>query len=287
MRCTATWSGNVQNGYSTPLHVELSAPSVTATPDRPPDANGWYNHPVSVTTAGSAFSGIASCTAPQPFSGPATPGTAISGSCVDNAGKTATASFPFRYDATPPSLSASSQPADGSVDLSWQASAGPAPLEWVQVARDPGANATASSVLYQGDGRQFSDRGVHNGTRYTYTLTAMDEAGNVAQQTLTAKPGMRLLAPAAGARLSAPPALSWTAIPKAAYYNVQLFKGRQKILSAWPAKPGLHLKRTWRFGGHRRRLGRGTYRWYVWPGFGARKAARYGRRIGSATFVIR
>ena len=128
---------------------------------------------------------------------------------------------------------------------------------------------------------------MRNGTRYTYTITAMDQAGNVAQETVTAKPGMRLLAPAAGASLSAPPALSWTAIPKASYYNVQLFKGKTKILSTWPTKAGLQLKRTWRFRGHRHRLARGTYRWYVWPGFGSRKAAHYGHVVGTATFVMR
>ena len=68
---------------------------------------------------------------------------------------------------------------------------------------------------------------------------------------------------------------------------MQLFKGRQKILSAWPTKPSLQLKRTWRFGGHRRHLARGTYHWYVWPGFGQRKHPHYGHVIGTATFVIR
>ncbi len=224
---------------------------------------------------------------PQTYGGPATPGTALAGSCTDNAGKVASASLPLSYDATPPALAASSQPADGSVHLTWQASAGPAPLQWVQVARDPGVAPSAASLLYQGGGNSYQDKRVRNGTRYTYTITAMDQAGNVAQETVTAKPGMRLLAPAAGASLSAPPALSWTAIPKASYYNVQLFKGKTKVLSAWPTKAGLHLKRTWRFGGHRHRLARGTYRWYVWPGFGSRKAAHYGHVVGTATFVIR
>ena len=289
LSCAGTWSGKVQSQYSTPLHIEISAPSATATPDRPPDVNGWYNHPLTVTVAGSAFSGIASCTGPQTFSGPPTPGTALGGSCTDNAGKVATASFPFRYDATPPSLTAASRAADGSVNLSWQASAAPAPLQWVQVSRDPevpGASA-AARVLYQGGASSYTDSRVRNGTNYTYTITAVDQAGNVTEQTVTAKPGARLLGPGEGARLSAPRALSWTAIPKATYYNVQLFKGKTKIMSAWPVHPSLTLKRTWHFGGHRRRMTRGTYRWYVWPGFGSRKAAHYGRRIGSASFVIR
>ncbi|MFL5861907.1 MAG: hypothetical protein ACJ780_14190 [Solirubrobacteraceae bacterium] len=286
--CAVTWSSDGStSSLSFRLHLETSAPSATTTPDRPPDANGWYNHPVSVTFAGTAFSGIASCTPAQAYAGPDTSGTSIGGTCQDNAGKTAGASFPFRYDATPPSLRAATQPADRSVNLTWQASAGPAPLQAIQVVRAPGVSAAAASVVYQGPARSYRDRRVRNGTRYTYTVTATDQAGNVTRQMVSAIPGARLLSPAPGAHLGAPPTLNWTAIPKASYYNVQLFKGREKLLSAWPPKPNLHLKRTWRFAGQHHRLTRGRYRWYVWPGFGSRKAAHYGHRVGTATFVIR
>jgi hypothetical protein len=40
------------------------------------------------------------------------------------------------------------------------------------------------------------------------------------------------------------------------------------------------------FQGHRYRLGAGLYRWYVWPGFGSRAQARYGRRLGGSTFRV-
>jgi hypothetical protein len=104
---------------------------------------------------------------------------------------------------------------------------------------------------------------------------------------VSAKPGVRLLAPAAGARLGAPPALSWTAVPKASYYNVQLFKGRAKVLSAWPTKPSFKVAHSWKFGGRRHRLAPGSYRWYVWPGYGRQSANHYGRPVGHATFVIK
>ncbi|MFZ0090593.1 MAG: hypothetical protein WAL63_13850, partial [Solirubrobacteraceae bacterium] len=71
----------------------------------------------------------------------------------------------------------------------------------------------------------------------------------------------------------------------AAYYNVQVFR-HGKILSAWPKRASLQLAKSWRFGGHRYRLKPGRYRWYVWPGFGRRSAAHYGRRVGSGTFVV-
>jgi hypothetical protein len=80
--------------------------------------------------------------------------------------------------------------------------------------------------------------------------------------------------------------LRWTSVPNATYYNVQVFRGG-KILSEWPKGVSLRLARSWQFGGHRYRLQRGTYRWYVWPGFGPRAASSYGAKIGSGTFVVR
>jgi hypothetical protein len=91
--------------------------------------------------------------------------------------------------------------------------------------------------------------------------------------------------PAAPAAL--PPLLRWHRARGARYYNVQLFRGRKKILSAWPAHPRFQLKKSWRFHGHRYRLTRGRYRWYAWPGFGPRAAARFGNRIGAGTFYFK
>ena len=71
----------------------------------------------------------------------------------------------------------------------------------------------------------------------------------------------------------------------ASYYNVQLYHDG-KVLSAWPKRASLQLSSVWEFARHRYHLKPGTYRWYVWPGFGPRAAARYGRMIGAATFVI-
>jgi hypothetical protein len=188
---------------------------------------------------------------------------------------------------TPPSLSVTFEPADHLAGLSWHAAAGPAPLAWVQVSRSPGLKGAAGSVLStDGGDTGFNDGRVRNGTAYTYTITAADQAGNVTQRTVTITPGIRLLSPASGARLKNPPTLRWTAIPKASYYNVQLFRG-SKILSAWPTKASLTLSRVWRFGGKRHRLAPGRYHWYVWPGYGPQRNAHYGHAIGNATFVIR
>ena len=72
----------------------------------------------------------------------------------------------------------------------------------------------------------------------------------------------------------------WRADPRATYYNIQIWRGaaRNKVISAW-VRGSSYVLRT--------RLARGSYSWYVWPGYGPRSAARYGKLAGSATFTIR
>ena len=208
--------------------------------------------------------------------------------CIDNAGKTVAAvSAPFAYDPTPPTLTAAANPGDQNVALSWQAGGDVAPIAAVQVTRAGGTSAAAVATVYSGTGSGFNDTHLKNGAHYTYTITARDMAGNVTTQTVGATPNPRLLSPALNAHLSAPPMLSWTPAPGATYYNVQLFRADpRKVLSMWPKLASLQLRPTWRFDGHRFRLKPGKYRWYVWPGFGKRKAGRYGHMIGSGTFVV-
>ena len=68
--------------------------------------------------------------------------------------------------------------------------------------------------------------------------------------------------------------LSWTPVPGASYYNVQLYRGDpRKVLSLWPATASLQLKHTWRFEGRRYRLKPGKYELVrlarVWTGAAA------------------
>jgi hypothetical protein len=287
VNCTFTspeFSGPVTATYD--LSVELSSPTVSATTSRPPDANGWYNHPVDVGFKLNSFSGLAMCTADQTYAGPNTSGITVSGGCTDNAGKSASATVALRYDATPPVLSLTAVPGDRSATLRWRATTDLAPLTSLRVVRSPGLRGAPASVLAPRSGAgSYSDGHVRNRTAYRYTVTATDQAGNVAVRSVVVKPGPRLLTPASGAHVRTPPRLTWTAIPRATYYNVQIFRGG-KVLSVWPKRAHLQMTRTWRFGGHRFRLRRGRYRWYVWPGFGRRSAARYGAPVGSGTFVV-
>jgi hypothetical protein len=75
--------------------------------DRPPDGEGWFNHPVAVTFTGTdAASGIAACTT-LTYAGPDVAAAPLSGTCRDAAGHV---SAPFagtlRYDDTPPRITA-------------------------------------------------------------------------------------------------------------------------------------------------------------------------------------
>jgi hypothetical protein len=161
-----------------------------------------------------------------------------------------------------------------------------APLSEVRIERAPGRRGRSPSLVYRSLGTSFEDTRARNGVRYRYTIAVTDQAGNSTTQVVFVTPGPHLLAPGRGAHLSTPPALLWTPVRGASYYNVQLYRGNKKVLSSWPDRANLQLVTSWKFGGHHYRLRRGRYRWYVWPGFGRRIAAHYGRALGIATFVI-
>jgi large repetitive protein len=90
-----------------PLQFDATAPAVAASPARSPDSNGWYNHPVAVSWAGSdPASGVESCTDASTYGGPDTAGVTLAGACTDKAGNSGSSSFQLSYDATAPAVSA-------------------------------------------------------------------------------------------------------------------------------------------------------------------------------------
>jgi hypothetical protein len=324
-RCT----DNAGNG-SGPLNVAFkydgTPPTVqSATPERAPDADGWYTRPVTFAVAGTdATSGIEACPA-VPYDGPDGSGAAVIGRCHDHAANVATRAFGLNYDATAPAImDLAAVAGDRSVVLSWRTSAD---AESVGVVRTPGVGFESSTLVFGGPGTSFLDAQVENGTRYAYEVRARDAAGNVGRETVSATPlapavafglgttaglepgggsgagagvgaanqpaatgdgrDLHLIAPAAAAvfRVGRRPLLKWTRVPGASYYNVQLFRGG-KILTAWTSRPQYRLKLRWRYEGRRYRLGPGRYHWIVWPGFGPRSKADYGRRIGRRSFEV-
>jgi hypothetical protein len=79
---------------------------------------------------------------------------------------------------------------------------------------------------------------------------------------------------------------AWARIGKATFYNVQVYRGAHKVLSRWPARNGIALPARWKHSGQTQRLAPGVYSWYVWPAFGPKAHARYGKMVGASTFTV-
>jgi hypothetical protein len=265
------------------IKLDKTAPAVSGAPGRGADANTWYNKPVTVSFSGTdATSGIASCSSGG-YAGPDNPAAVVTGTCRDIAGNVGTGSLALKYDATPPTVThVRTKPGKHTAEISWQTSPD---TRLVDVTRAPGVNGAPFSVIYQGTGASFRDIGLTAGRRYTYQVAGYDEAGNRAGQSVTHIGTGALLRPAPAERVTAPPLLAWAPVRRASYYHVQVLRGR-RVLAAWVTGTSLQLKRTWVMNGRRFRLRPGTYRWYVWPGFGRLSAVQYGGRLGGSTFVV-
>jgi hypothetical protein len=278
--CQAWW-GLAHLDWPLDINIDKTAPAgVHAVPSRPPDANGWYNHPVVVSFTGSdATSGLAGCSSTT-YTGPDNGNASVAGTCTDNAGNVGRAAYGLSYDATPPSLvKVTAKHGDRSVLLGWTASPD---VQVVQVARSRGSGP--AKTIYRGTAGAFRDKGLRPGAKYYYTVTAFDAAANPAAQALTVTATGRLINPVPGEHVASPPRLTWLPVKGASYYNVQLIRGR-RILSAWPTHAHLQLSRSWVYRGHRYRLRPGVYRWYVWPGFGLLPRGNYGRMLGVSSFA--
>jgi hypothetical protein len=163
------------------------------------------------------------------------------------------------------------------------------------------SSAATGTVVYSGKGTTYTDKGLQNGNQYRYVLVSVDKNGNKSAGVATVVvPKKALLkTPADGARLKQlPKRFVWLADPKAAYYNLQLYVGGTllfkstaaanptKILSTWTTAPFFVFKSPWKWEGRSYKMTKGVYTWYVWPGYGAREAAKYGPLMGSATFQV-
>ncbi len=278
-------AGNQSGSKVFILRYDETAPSNGGgSPSRGPDENAWYNRPLTVTFHGSdATSGIDACTQVT-YSGPNTADASVPGFCRDEAGNQSGSSrVQFKYDGTPPALiSVTVKAGNRRARLTWEASPD---TNLVEIVRKAGTRSAGVRV-YRGTGRTFTDKGLENDVRYHYSLTGYDKARNAATRDVVATPTAPLLSPEAGARVSAPPRLVWKPAVEATYYNVQVWR-RGRIFSAWPTSASFQLKRTWTYNGRRYRLTPGRYRWYVWPGLGRPGQEKFGRLIGSSSFVVR
>jgi hypothetical protein len=255
---------------------------VTATPSRAADSNGWYNRALTVTFGGADVTSlIASCTQAT-YAGPDSPNTSVSGSCTDNAGNQTAASYALKYDATPPTVTSFRvAPGNQRAKLDWNVQDSSS----IQVVRTPGLKGAAQSVVFSGRGstKHFTDRKLHPGRQYQYSLMATDVAANQSAKAVAFLARGALLFPAPSAQVTKAPLLVWAPKRGASYYNVILTRGR-RVLSAWPVHARLQLPRAWKYRGRHYKLRPGTYSWFVWPGYGSLSAGRYGKMLGGSTF---
>src|SRR5438105_4622339 len=148
-----------------PIKYDSTAPVLAPSPDRAPNTNGWYRSPVTVTWNGSdKTSGIASCPNSATYSGPDSASAAPSATCTDQAGNSASASFPLKYDSTAPvaSSAAPARPPDVNGWYNHQVA-----INWTGSDATSGP-VTCTSLAYDGpDGGNIAPTG-----------TCTDQAGN-------------------------------------------------------------------------------------------------------------
>ncbi|MBA2359637.1 MAG: hypothetical protein H0V79_01655 [Actinobacteria bacterium] len=233
-------------------------------------------------------SGFEPCSSPASYAGLSDGGHAFAVRATDAAGNVGAASASWTIDATAPQTTIDSAPALRTTARSAAFTFSASESAIFQCRLDGGSFAPCGSPS--------SYAGLASGV-HRFAVRAIDAAGNVdatpagsewtvAVVTRTVARSA-LFAPAAGARVTRPPLLRWRPVRGASYYNVQLYRAGRKVLSAWPTRTRLQLRAQWRFNGRAQRLEPGVYRWYVWPGRGQITARRYGKVLGSSTFVVR
>lgn len=282
------WAENTEGrttAVTRPIKIDAIPPTrVSAHLSRRPDANGWYNHPVTIRWKGAdATSGIASCTSGT-YRGPDTAGAAINGGCTDRAGNSAGYQVHLAYDATPPVVTrVAERSTAASVVLRWSSSSTSDRI----LLRRRVRGRTAKTTVFEGSGSGFTDEKIHPGVEYVYSVQAFDQAGNASKiVSIGALSKILTLRKTPYVPRAAPnPILRWPRVRDASYYNVQLFHGSKRIYSAWPTMHQIGLHPTWKWSGRRFWLTPGRYRWYVWAGFGSRRLARY-RILGTARFEL-
>jgi hypothetical protein len=244
-------------------------------------------------------SGITPCVSPISYSGLGDGAHTFRVEAVDAAGNAdatpATYSWqitgvgPATIDRTPPGNVKRLKRNVGyrSLKLSWSRPSD-SDFDHVEVFVSTSAKSLPRTPVYRGKASRYTNKRFKNGSYYRYAVVSYDHTGNASRgSAAVVPPSILLRSPRDGRSVRLPPLLVWTRVSKATFYNVQLYHGAQKVLSAWPNSAKLKLSRNWGFEGRRVRLKKGSYRWYVWPGFGPRSKARYGQLLGQSGFRVR
>jgi hypothetical protein len=259
-------------------------PIVTVPPDTTVEATGPTGATVTYTASATAFNGQSiPVTCDRPSGSTFAIGTATVTCSATHGGQTTTRTFRITVaDTTAPVVRV---PEDkrlvtrsrSGVTVSYSATA----TDVVDGAIPPRCTPGSGSVF-------------PNGTSVV-VCTAADRAGNTASArfaiTVTVVRTVRrttraLFAPAPRAIVSGPTMLAWRAVPRARFYNVQVYRNGRKVLSRWPLRPRFLLRRSWRHEGRTFRLRAGVYTWFVWPAYGTKANPRYGKLLGQSSFRV-
>jgi len=232
--------------------------------------------------------GFEPCSSPATYHGLGDGQHAFNVRAIDAVGNVSPAvSRAWTIDTTAPETSLASVPNSATTATSATFAFSASEAGWFECRLDGAPFALCGSPKSYGD----LGKGDHR-----FEVRAIDAAGNAdatpalhawkIEAPARAISSSALLAPRGGARVTKLPLLRWRPVARARYYNVQVFRGKQKVLSVWPTRTRLQLRARWKFAGRVRRLTPGAYRWYVWPGFGVPSARNYGQLLGQSTFVV-
>jgi hypothetical protein len=239
---------------------------------------------------------FASCSSPQSYSGLPNGAHAFQVEATDAAGNSDPTAAAYSWqiavfapvDRTPPGnvRGLKRSVGYGLLEMAW----GLPPdvdFDHVRVLLSTSPKTPARKVVYAGKARRYRNRSFKNGTYYRYSIVSYDHASNASHGvTVVVAASALLRSPRDGSVVHSPPLFLWRAIKSASFYNIQLYYGARKVLSRWPNTARLRLGRTWSYEGKNLRLEKGTYHWYVWPGFGPRLKSRYGQLLGEGTFRV-
>lgn len=191
-------AGNEELHHFVTIKVDQTAPTVTVSPDRSPDHNGWYNHPIDFTVAATdGGSGVASQGPNFTYSGPDNGSASVSASATDVSGNTASASYSFAYDATAPSTVAQGVPSgwvNQDVTVTLVATDNLSGVATTYYKIDGGTQQTGTSVAITTDGAHSIefwsvDAAGNVETSNTVTVQLDKTAPSLAWGTVTGTPG--------------------------------------------------------------------------------------------------
>jgi hypothetical protein len=285
--------------------VDTFAPDTTITSGpAASSSSASANFAFSSSEAGSTFAcgldtgGMTSCDSPKTFAGLGDGSHTFRVQAVDAAGNAdaSPATYSWQIAGVGPDTTDTKPPGNvkrlrrnvgyGSLRLSWSRPSD-SDFDHVEVFVSTSAKSLPRTPVYKGTAGRYTNRRFKNGLYYRYAVLSYDHAGNASRgAAAVVPPSILLRSPREGRLVHAPPLLVWAKVAKASFYNVQLYYGSQKILSTWPNAAKLKLSRSWRYEDRRFRLRKGSYRWYVWPGFGPRSKARYGQLLGQSGFRV-